>query len=326
MPFPIQRHRRLRNNHLLLDLVAETQISIHDFITPLFVMDGKNLTEEISSMPGYYRYSLDLLIERINVLYQKGLRCYLLFGKIDPTNKDNDGTAALNKNGIIPKSIKAIKDKFPDCVLMADAALDPFSSYGHDGIVADGKIVNDATNNVLSRVGVLYANCGADFIAPSDMMDGRILAIRNALDEEDFKDVGIMSYSAKYASCFYGPFRDALDSAPGMGDKTGYQMDPRNSKEAVKEILSDVEEGADILMVKPALAYLDVIAKVSVNTNLPIAAYQVSGEYSMIKAAAMQGCLNENDAIKETIIAIKRAGSSLIASYFSEQALDLFQL
>jgi len=326
MPFPIQRHRRLRNNHLLLDLVAETQISIHDFIVPLFVMDGKNLKEEISSMPGYYRYSIDLLLEKISTLYQKGLRTYLLFGKIKPGNKDNDGTAALDENGIIPKSIKAIKDKFPGCILMADAALDPFSSYGHDGIVEDGKIVNDATNLVLSKMGVLYAACGADFIAPSDMMDGRILAIRKALDGKNFTDIGIMSYSAKYASCFYGPFRDALDSAPGMGDKTSYQMDPRNSDEAVKEILSDVEEGADILMVKPALAYLDVIQKVKAVTTLPIAAYQVSGEYSMIKAAAMQGWLNEEDAIKESIIAIKRAGSKLIASYFSEQALDLFNL
>jgi len=326
MSFPIQRHRRLRKNYLLLDLVAETQISIHDFITPLFVMDGENIKEEISSMPGYYRYSLDLLLEKINSLYQKGLQTYLLFGKIKPGNKDNDGTAALNENGIIPKSIKAIKDKYPDCILMADAALDPFSSYGHDGIVKDGKIINDETNTVLSKMGVLYATCGADFIAPSDMMDGRILAIRNALDATGFTDAGIMSYSAKYASCFYGPFRDALDSAPGMGDKTTYQMDPRNSDEAVKEILSDVEEGADILMVKPALAYLDVIQKVKAATTLPIAAYQVSGEYSMIKAAAMQGWLNENDAIKESIIAIKRAGSSLIASYFSEQALDLFKL
>lgn len=326
MPFPIQRHRRLRNNHLLLDLVAETQISIHNFITPLFVMDGENKKEEISSMPGYYRYSLDLLLKRVNELNQKGLQTYLLFGKINPKNKDNDGTAALNENGIIPKSIKAIKNKFPDCVLMADAALDPFSSYGHDGIVEDGKIVNDATNIVLAKMGVLYANCGADFIAPSDMMDGRILSIRNALDENNFTQTGIMSYSAKYASCFYGPFRDALDSAPGMGDKTSYQMDPRNSNEAVKEILSDVEEGADILMVKPALAYLDVIQKVKAVTNLPIAAYQVSGEYSMIKAAAMQGWLNENDAIKESIIAIRRAGAKLIASYFSEQALGLFKL
>jgi len=326
MPFPIQRHRRLRYNHLLLDLVAETQISIHDFITPLFVMDGEKLKEEIGSMPGYFRYSLDLLLDRINILYQKGLKTYLLFGKIKPTNKDNDGTAALDKNGIIPKTIKAIKDKFPDCILMADAALDPFSSYGHDGIVEEGKIVNDATNVVLSKMGCLYAACGADFIAPSDMMDGRILSIRNALDNDNFSDVGIMSYSAKYASCFYGPFRDALDSAPGMGDKTSYQMDPRNSNEAVKEILSDVEEGADILMVKPALAYLDVIQKVKTATTLPIAAYQVSGEYSMIKAAAMQGWLNENEAIQESIIAIKRAGAKLIASYFSEQALDLFKL
>lgn len=326
MPFPIQRHRRLRNNHLLLDLVAETQISIHNFITPLFVMDGENKKEEISSMPGYYRYSLDLLLKRVNELNQKGLQTYLLFGKINPKNKDNDGTAALNENGIIPKSIKAIKNKFPDCVLMADAALDPFSSYGHDGIVEDGKIVNDATNIVLAKMGVLYAKCGADFIAPSDMMDGRILSIRNALDENNFTQTGIMSYSAKYASCFYGPFRDALDSAPGIGDKTSYQMDPRNSNEAVKEILSDVEEGADILMVKPALAYLDVIQKVKAVTNLPIAAYQVSGEYSMIKAAAMQGWLNENDAIKESIIAIRRAGAKLIASYFSEQALGLFKL
>jgi len=326
MPYPIHRHRRLRSSHLLLDLVAETHISINDFITPLFVMDSKGLKEEITSMPGYFRYSLDELLIRIEHLVAIGLKSFLLFGKIDPSNKDNTGLAALDINGIIPKAIKEIKNKFPEIILFADVALDPFSSFGHDGIIENNKVVNDRTNEILAKVAVMYAGCGADFIAPSDMMDGRVLKIRNGLDSNGFKETGILSYSAKYASSFYGPFRDALDSAPGIGDKSSYQMDPRNKTEALKEVFSDVEEGADILMVKPALAYLDIIHLVKNNIELPVAAYQVSGEYSMIKAASLNGWINEEEAIKESIISIKRAGADLIASYFSEAAVSLFKL
>jgi len=326
MPYPLHRHRRLRQNKLLLDLVAETHISINDFITPLFVMDGEGLQEEVSSMPGYYRYSLDELLKKIQQLVDLGLRSFLLFGKIKPENKDNTGKAALDKEGIIPVTIQTIKNKFPEVVLFADVALDPFSSYGHDGIVEGNQIVNDKTVDILAKVSTLYAQYGADFIAPSDMMDGRVLKIRQALDEQGFENRGIMSYSAKYASAFYGPFRDALDSAPGMGDKSSYQMDPRNQTEALREVKSDVEEGADILMVKPALAYLDVIHLVKQHIQLPVAAYQVSGEYAMIKAAGQQGWIEEEAVIKESIISIKRAGADLIASYFSEVAVELFGL
>jgi porphobilinogen synthase len=275
---------------------------------------------EIPSMPNYFRRSLDLTIKDVRELWSMGLKSVLLFIKCKDELKDNKGTEALNPNGLMQQSIKAIKNAVPGMVVMTDVALDPFSSYGHDGIVEGEEIVNDATVEVLAKMSVSHAEAGADFVAPSDMMDGRIGAIRKALEENGFAKTGIMSYSAKYASCFYGPFRDALDSAPGFGDKKTYQMDYANRIEAIKEAVMDVEEGADIVMVKPALAYLDVIREVKNAVTVPVSAYNISGEYAMIKAAAKMGWLSEEKAILETLMAIKRAGADLIATYFARDA------
>ncbi|HJT73722.1 MAG TPA: porphobilinogen synthase, partial [Chitinophaga sp.] len=256
-------------------------------------------------------------------LWNMGLKCVLLFIKCKDELKDNKGTEAVNPNGLMQRAIKAIKDAVPEMVVMTDVALDPFSSYGHDGIVENNEIVNDATVEVLAAMSVSHAQAGADFVAPSDMMDGRIGAIRKALEENNFTKTGIMSYSAKYASCFYGPFRDALDSAPGFGDKKTYQMNYANRTEAIKETLQDVEEGADIVMVKPALAYLDIIREVKNAVTVPVSAYNISGEYAMIKAAAKMGWLDENKAIIESLTSIKRAGADLIATYFVKDAVRL---
>jgi len=304
-------------------MVAETQLSANDFIVPLFVIEGEGQKEEISSMPGYYRMSVDGTVQEVKNLYQLGLKSVLLFIKCKDELKDNKGTEALNENGLMQRSIRAIKSAVPEICVMTDVALDPYSSYGHDGIVEDGEIVNDATVEVLAKMSISHARAGADFVAPSDMMDGRIGAIRKALEENNFTQTGILSYAAKYASCFYGPFRDALDSAPGFGDKKGYQMDIANRREALREAITDVEEGADIIMVKPALAYLDIIREVKDAVHTPVAAYQVSGEYAMIKAAASKGWLNEEKAIVETLTAIKRAGADLIASYFAKDFLKI---
>src|SRR4249919_2559044 len=274
-------------------------------------------------MPGYYRRSIDLTVREVKELWSLGLKSVLLFIKCKDELKDNKGTEALNPKGLMQRSISAIKDAVPEIVVMTDVALDPFSSYGHDGIVENKEIVNDATVEVLAKMSVSHAKAGADFVAPSDMMDGRIGAIRKALEENGFSKTGIMSYSAKYASCFYGPFRDALDSAPGFGDKKTYQMNYANRIEAVKETLMDVEEGADIVMVKPALAYLDVIREVKNVVEVPVSAYHVSGEYAMIKAAAKMGWLDENKAILESLTSIKRAGADLIATYFAKDAVRL---
>jgi porphobilinogen synthase len=274
-------------------------------------------------MPGYFRLSLDNTVKEVKELWSMGLKSVLLFIKCKDELKDNKGTEALNPNGLMQRSIKAIKNACPEMIVMTDVALDPFSSYGHDGIVEDNEIVNDATVEVLAKMSVSHAQAGADFVAPSDMMDGRIGAIREALEQKGYTKTGIMSYSAKYASCFYGPFRDALDSAPGFGDKKTYQMDYANRLEAIKETLMDVEEGADIVMVKPALAYLDIIREVKNAVEIPVSAYNISGEYAMIKAAAKMGWLDENKAILETLTAIKRAGADLIATYFAKQAVRL---
>jgi len=252
-----------------------------------------------------------------------GIKCVLLFVKSKDELKDNKGTEALNPNGLMQRSIKAIKDACPEIVVMTDVALDPYSSYGHDGIVENNEIVNDATVEVLAKMSVSHAQAGADFVAPSDMMDGRIGAIRKALEENNFTRTGIMAYSAKYASCFYGPFRDALDSAPGFGDKKTYQMDYSNRIEAVKEAIMDVEEGADIVMVKPALSYMDVIREVKDSVDVPVSCYNISGEYAMIKAAAKMGWIDENKAILETLTSMKRAGADLIATYFAKDAVRL---
>jgi porphobilinogen synthase len=304
-------------------MVAETILKPSDFIAPLFITEGEHVKEEISSMPGYFRYSLDNTVKEAKELWSMGIKSVLLFVKCADELKDNKGTEAVNPEGLMQRAIKSIKQALPEMVVMTDVALDPYSSYGHDGIVSGQEIVNDATVEVLARMSLSHAAAGADFVAPSDMMDGRILAIRNTLEENNFDKVGIMSYSAKYASCFYGPFRDALDSAPGFGDKKTYQMDYANAKEAIKETLMDVEEGADIVMVKPALAYLDIIRIVKERVSLPVSAYHVSGEYAMIKAAAKMGWLNEEKAILETLTSIKRAGADLIATYFAKDAVKL---
>jgi porphobilinogen synthase len=304
-------------------MVAETSLSPDDFIVPLFIDEGANVKKEIASMPGYYRMSLDLTVNEVKELWKMGLKSVLLFIKCKDELKDNKGTEAINPNGLMQQSIKAIKSAVPEMLVMTDVALDPFSSYGHDGIVEGTEIVNDPTVEVLAKMSVSHAQAGADFVAPSDMMDGRIGAIRKALEENDCTKTGIMSYSAKYASCFYGPFRDALDSAPGFGDKKTYQMDYHNRIEAVKETLMDIEEGADIVMVKPALAYLDVIREVKNAVTVPVSAYNISGEYAMIKAAAKMGWIDEDKAILETLTSMKRAGADLIATYFAKDAVKL---
>lgn len=310
----------MRQSPAVRAMVAETMLKPSDFIAPLFIIEGAGIKEEISSMPGYYRRSVDLTIEEVNELWALGIRSVLLFIKCNDELKDNKGTEALNEDGLMQRSIRAIKAACPGMVVMTDVALDPFSSFGHDGIVEDGEIVNDATVEVLAKMSVSHARAGADFVAPSDMMDGRILAIRTALEEAGYTRTGIMSYSAKYASCFYGPFRDALDSAPGFGDKKTYQMDYANRLEAVKETIMDVEEGADIVMVKPAMAYLDIVREVADSVQVPVSAYHVSGEYAMIKAAAKMGWLNEEKAVLESLTSIKRAGASLIATYYAKDA------
>ncbi len=319
----IRRNRILRQSPAIRAMVAETILRPADFIAPLFITEGSGVKEEISSMQGYYRMSLDYTVNEVKELYSLGIRSVLLFIKCKDELKDNKGTESLNPDGLMQRAIKAIKNACPDIIVMTDVALDPFSIYGHDGIVEGNEIANDATVDVLARMSVSHAQAGADIVAPSDMMDGRIIAIREALEESAFTKTGIMAYSAKYASCFYGPFRDALDSAPGFGDKKTYQMDYANRREAIKEVLMDVEEGADIVMVKPAMAYLDIIREVRDNVDVPVSAYHVSGEYAMIKAAAKMGWLDENKAIMESLTSIKRAGADLIATYFAKDAAKL---
>ncbi|MET3880548.1 MULTISPECIES: porphobilinogen synthase [Chitinophaga] len=319
----IRRNRILRVSPAIRAMVAETILTPNDFMAPLFVTEGENVKEEISSMPGYFRYSLDLTIKEAKELWSLGIKSVLLFVKAPDSVKDNKGTEAVNPDGLMQRAIRGIKNAIPDMVVMTDVALDPYSSYGHDGIVEGTEIVNDPTVEVLARMSLSHAQAGADFVAPSDMMDGRILAIRNILEENGFDKTGIMAYSAKYASCFYGPFRDALDSAPGFGDKKTYQMDYANSREAIKETLMDIEEGADIVMVKPAMAYLDIMRIIKDRVTVPVSAYHVSGEYAMIKAAAQRGWLDENKAILETMTSMKRAGADLIATYFAKDAVKL---
>lgn len=321
--YPLRRNRRLRQNPAIRNLVRETTVSANDFLVPLFVVEGMGVKEEIPSMPGYYRYSLDLLAREAKELWNMGLQAVLLFVKVPDNLKDNAGTEALNPNGLMQRAIKTIKDVCPDMLVMTDVALDPYSSYGHDGIVEDGQIVNDPTVEVLAEMSVSHAQAGADFVAPSDMMDGRILSIREALEDEGFENTGIMSYSAKYASAYYGPFRDALDSAPGFGDKKTYQMDPGNRDEALRETEMDIDEGADIVMVKPGLCYLDIVRELRNQVDVPIAVYQVSGEYAMVKAAAEKGWLDHDAVMMEQITAIKRAGAQLIASYFAKDVVRL---
>lgn len=318
-----RRNRILRATPAIRSLVAETILTPNDFIAPLFIDEGENIKTEIASMPGYYRNSIDNTIIEVKELWSLGIKSILLFVKSKDELKDNTGKEAWNKNGLMQRSIKAIKDAVPGMYIMTDVALDPYSSYGHDGIVRDGEIVNDETVEALVKMSISHAEAGADMVAPSDMMDGRIGAIREGLEKSGFTKTGIMAYSAKYASCFYGPFRDALDSAPGFGDKKTYQMDYANRIEAVKEALMDVEEGADIVMVKPGLPYLDIVREVKNAVDVPVSVYNISGEYAMIKAAAQRSWIDENKAIIETLTSLKRAGGDLIATYFAKDAARL---
>jgi porphobilinogen synthase len=317
------RSRILRQSPALRSLVAETTLSANDFIVPLFIDEGKGTRTEISSMPGYYRSSLDLTVKEVKELWSMGLKSVLVFIKCADELKDNTGKEAWNEDGLMQRSIKAIKDAVPEMVLMTDVALDPYSSYGHDGIVLDGEILNDQTVEALVKMSLSHARAGADFVAPSDMMDGRIGAIRQGFEQSGYSSTGILAYSAKYASCFYGPFRDALDSAPGFGDKKTYQMNFSNRIEAIKEACLDVEEGADIVMVKPALAYLDIIREVKNSVRVPVSAYNISGEYAMVKAAAKMGWIDHDKAVLEILTSIKRAGADLIATYFAKDAIRI---
>lgn len=324
----LYRPRRLRQSAAIREMVAETRLHPSDFIAPLFVMEGENLREEISSMPGYFRYSLNLLEAEIQELWNMGCKSALLFVKVEEDLKDNEGVEALNPDGLMQRAIRKIKEVCPDICLMTDVAMDPYSEFGHDGIIEDGEIINDESVGFLCEMAISHAQAGADFVAPSDMMDGRIEAMRIALDTAGFTNTGIMAYSAKYASCYYGPFRDALDSAPVdeeniPRDKKTYQMNPANALEGVKEAQMDIEQGADMVMIKPAVAYLDVVRRIKDISPVPVTAYHVSGEYAMIKAAAAQGWLNEEEAILETLTSIKRAGADLIATYFVKDIIKL---
>ena len=321
--YPLNRNRRLRTKESLRNLIRETSLHPHDFIAPLFVVEGSNVKQEITSMPNYYRLSLDNILVEVKELSSLGIQAVLLFAKIPENLKDNYGNEALNSDGLMQKTIREIKNSFPDICVISDVALDPYSIYGHDGIVEDNRILNDETNEVLSKMALSHAEAGVDIIAPSDMMDGRVLSIRKKLEENNFDDIAIMSYGAKYASSFYGPFRDALDSKPGFGDKKTYQMDFGNRTEAFNEINADIEEGADIIMIKPGLAYLDIVREVRNSFDVPIAVYQVSGEYSMIKAGSSVGYIDHDRIMMEQLTSIKRAGANMIASYFSKEAIKL---
>ncbi len=322
--FPLQRNRRLRTSEALRSMVRETIITPSDFIVPLFVVEGKGKKEEIASMPGYFRLSLDNLEKEVNELWNMGLKSVLLFVKVDDKLKDNAGTEALNPDGLMQRAIKTVKNACPEMVVMTDVALDPFSSFGHDGIVSGGKILNDDTSAILAEMALSHAKAGADIVAPSDMMDGRIFEMRTLLEDEGYHDTGIMSYSAKYASAFYGPFRDALDSAPVdlkdvPKDKKTYQMDPANSNEALREVELDIAEGADMVMVKPGLPYLDVLSNVKEAFAMPTFAYHVSGEYSMLKAASQNNWIDEKSCVLEALLCFKRAGADAILTYYAKE-------
>jgi porphobilinogen synthase len=321
--YPLKRNRRLRSKKSLRNLVRETTIHPHDFIVPLFLVEGKNIKDEIPSMPNYYRFSLDNISKEVKQLWDLGVQAVLLFAKVPESLKDNYGTEALNNAGLMQRGIKEIKDCVPEITIMTDVALDPYSNFGHDGVVENNEIINDKTNEILSRMALSHAEAGADVVAPSDMMDGRVLSIRNTLEKNGFHHTGIMSYAVKYASNFYGPFRDALDSKPGFGDKETYQMDFANKFDSVSEAKADIEEGADIIMVKPGISYLDILRDLKNNINSPIAIYQVSGEYSMLKAAAQKGWLDHDKVMLEQLISMKRAGATMIASYFAKDAIKL---
>lgn len=316
----VQRPRRLRRSDAMRRMTCETQLTVNDLIYPLFVMEGENTKVEVPSMPGTYRYTLDLLLKEVTEAHALGIPAIALFPLVAEDKKDNAGTESYNSDGLIQRTVRAIKQEVPDIMIVTDIALDPFSSKGHDGIVSeDGEILNDETVEVLVKQAISQAEAGADIVAPSDMMDGRIGAIRQGLDGAGYTNVSILAYSAKYASAYYGPFRDALDSAPKFGDKKTYQMNPANAREALTEVALDVAEGADMVMVKPALAYLDIIHLVRAATNVPVAAYNVSGEYAMIKAAGQKGWIDEKKVMLETLTSMKRAGADVILTYFAKE-------
>ncbi|HLG21931.1 MAG TPA: porphobilinogen synthase [Candidatus Manganitrophaceae bacterium] len=317
MSFPSQRPRRLRQNGAIRRLVRETDLSIDHLILPLFVTHEKKGKTEIRSMPGQYRLSIPELVKETSEASRLGLPAVILFGI--PRSKDEYGSEAWRPDGVVQQAARAIKDKTPDLLVITDVCIDEYTSHGHCGLVKEGKILNDETLEVLAKMALSHAQAGADLVAPSDMMDGRVGAIRKTLDENGFEQTPILSYAAKYASCFYGPFREAAQSAPQFGDRKSYQMDPANHREALREVALDIEEGADMVMVKPALPYLDIIHQVKAAFGLPVAAYQVSGEFSMIKAAAQKGWIDEEKAIFESLLSIKRAGADMILTYFAKE-------
>jgi porphobilinogen synthase len=321
MAFPRHRMRRLRQYESLRRLVRETHLSPDDLIYPLFVAVGKELKTPINSMPGQYRWSIDLLVKEAAEAHQLGVPAVMLFGI--PDRKDARGTSAYDPNGIVQEAVRTLKSQVPDLLVITDVCIDEYTDHGHCGVVQDGKVLNDETLECLRLMARTHAEAGVDMVAPSDMMDGRVGAIRDELDQAGFSDMPIMSYAAKYASSLYAPFREAADSTPAFGDRRSYQMDPANAREAIREVELDVEEGADIVMVKPALPYLDVIAQSREQVSVPIAAYQVSGEYSMIKAAGQQGWIDESKVMMETLLSIKRAGADLILTYFAKEAAKI---
>ncbi len=318
MLFPEYRPRRLRQNEAFRRMIRETTLSVDDLILPIFAISGQNIKNPISSMPGHYQLSIDNLIKTSKKAFELGIPAVMLFGI--PDKKDPLATSAYAKDGIVQQAVKSLKDKLPELVVITDVCLCQYTDHGHCGIVEGNIIDNDATLDLLARTALSHAKAGADMVAPSDMMDGRVAEIRNALDENDLSNIPIMSYAAKYCSAYYGPFRQAADSAPKFGDRRTYQMDPANSLEAVREVTMDVEEGADIIMVKPALSYLDIICRIRDEIDLPLAAYNVSGEYAMIKAAEKMGWIDGKKVMMETLIAIKRAGADMILTYFAVEA------
>lgn len=321
MAFPQDRPRRLRATEELRRLVRETSLSADHLIAPFFVCEGRDVRQPIASMPGQYRFSVDHVVKEAGEVHQLGIPAVVLFGI--PAKKDESGSQAWARDGIVPRAILALKDHVPGLVVITDVCIDEYTSHGHCGLVKDGRILNDETLDCLRKMALSHARAGADMVAPSDMMDGRVGAIRGALDAEGFHQVAILSYAAKFASCLYAPFREAADSGPAFGDRQSYQMDPANFREALKEIKMDIEEGADIVMVKPALPCLDVIHAARLAFDRPLAAYQVSGEYSMIKAAAQQGWLDERRAMLESLTAIRRAGADMIVTYFAKEAAQV---
>jgi len=323
MAFPQQRLRRLRGSDALRRMVRETRLSAADLVYPFFVVDGRDQRQPIASMPGQFRLSLDLLVKEAAEVRLLGIPAVILFGI--PARKDERGTEAYNPDGIVQRAVRLLKEQVPGLLVVTDVCIDEYTTHGHCGLVQDGRVLNDPTLECLRAMALTHARAGADMVAPSDMMDGRVAAIRAALDGEGFSELPIMSYSAKFASCFYAPFREAADSSPKFGDRQSYQMDPANFREALRELDADVAEGADILMVKPALPFLDVIAAARARFDLPVAAYQVSGEYSMIKAAAQAGWIEEARAMMETLLSIKRAGADLIVTYFARDAARLLR-